>query len=104
MPERGGSHQGGELLEQQANVQQLGGRVWPDPGIGRGGRKDSVDICADAASVARLFQHSDANRRLKVRGAPISVVVSRNKMMRAFAQSIGSQPEPPTGKARDETL
>ena len=43
-----------------------------------GRRKDSVDICADAASVARMFQHSDADRRLKVRGAPISVVVSRN--------------------------
>ena len=65
-----------------------------------GKAQDRLNLCVDAASVQRMFPDGQEERRLKIRGAAVSVVVSRSRHMQALAQAIRGQPEHPTAKGK----
>ena len=65
-----------------------------------GKAQDRPNLCVDAASVQRMFPDGQEERGLKIRGAAVSVVVSRSRHMQALAQAIRGQPEHPTAKGK----
>ena len=69
-----------------------------------GKAQDRLNLCVDAASVQRMFPDGQEERRLKIRGAAVSVVVSRSRHMQALAQAIRGQPEHPTTKGKGKGM
>ena len=65
-----------------------------------GKAQDRLNLCVDAASVQRMLLDGQEERRLKIRRAAVSVVVSRSRHMQALAQAIRGQPEHPTAKGK----
>ena len=63
-----------------------------------GKAQDRLNLCV--ASVQRMFPDGQEERRWRIRGAAVSVVVSRSRHMQALAQAIRSQPEHPTAKGK----
>ena len=69
-----------------------------------GKSKDRLHLCVDAASVQRMFPDAQEERRLKIRGAAVTVVVSKSRHMQALAETIFDQSEHPTAKGRGKRM